>query len=93
MRGLAVALARGSLEYIRVNSLHPGAIHTDMTEAMVYLGDKTMEELLQQFRDQQLLARNIEKRDSTAALLWLLSDDSRFMTGQEFILDGGESKK
>lgn len=94
VRGLAVALAKElAPEFIRVNSLHPGAIHTDMTEAMVYLGDKALDELLQQFRDQQLLARNIEKRDSTAALLWLLSEDSRFMTGQEFVLDGGESKK
>lgn len=94
VRGLAIALAKElAPEYIRVNSVHPGAIQTDMTEAMVYLGDKTMDELLQQFRDQQLLGRNIEKRDSTAAVLWLLSDESRFMTAQEFIVDGGESKK
>ena len=94
VRGLATALAKElSPDFIRVNSLHPGAMKTDMTDAMVYLGNKTMEELLQQFRDQQLLARNIEVRDSTNAVLWLLSDESRFVTGQEFIVDAGESKK
>jgi NAD(P)-dependent dehydrogenase (short-subunit alcohol dehydrogenase family) len=95
VRGLAIALAKElAAEYIRCNSLHPGAIYTDMTDAMVYLSNSvTKEQLLAQFRDQQLLARNIETRDSTAAVVWLLSDESRFVTGQEFVVDGGESKK
>lgn len=94
VRGLAIAIAKElAPEYIRCNSLHPGAIDTGMTDAMVYLGGKPKEELLQQFRDQQLLARNIELRDSTAAVVWLLSDESRFVTAQEFVVDGGESKK
>lgn len=94
VRGLAIALAKElAPDYIRCNSLHPGAINTDMTDAMVYLGGPPKEELLAQFRNQQLLARNIELRDSTAAVVWLLSDESRFVTGQEFVVDGGESKK
>ncbi|HEY1919784.1 MAG TPA: SDR family oxidoreductase [Streptosporangiaceae bacterium] len=94
VRGLAIALAKElAPEYIRCNSLHPGAINTDMTDAMVYLGNVSKEDLLAQFRDQQLLARNIEPRDSSAAVVWLLSDEARFVTGQEFVVDGGESKK
>jgi NAD(P)-dependent dehydrogenase (short-subunit alcohol dehydrogenase family) len=64
-----------------------------MTDAMVYLSGTPKETLLAQFRDQQLLARNIEMRDSSAAVVWLLSDEARFVTGQEFVVDGGESKK
>jgi SDR family mycofactocin-dependent oxidoreductase len=94
VRGLATAIAKElAPEYIRCNSLHPGAINTDMTAAMEYLGNVPRSQLLQQFRDAQLLERNIEPRDSTAAVVWLLSDESRFVTGQEFIVDGGESKK
>ena len=60
---------------------------------MSYLSGTPKEELLQQFRDSQLLQRNIEKRDSSAALVWLLSDESRYVTGQELIVDAGESRK
>jgi len=89
-----VALAKElAPEYIRVNSLNPGAINTDMTDAMSYLSGTPKEQLLQQFRDSQLLQRNIEMRDSSAALVWLLSDESRFVTAQEIIVDAGESRK
>ncbi len=94
VRGLAVALAKElAPEYIRVNSLNPGAIDTDMTDAMSYLSGTPKEQLLHQFRESQLLQRNIEKRDSSAALVWLLSDESRYVTGQELIVDAGESRK
>lgn len=94
VRGLAIAMAKElAPEYIRCNSLHPGAINTHMTDAMTYLSGVPKEQLLQQFREQQLLGRNIEIRDATAAVVWLLSDESRFVTGQEFVVDGGESKK
>jgi enoyl-[acyl-carrier-protein] reductase (NADH) len=35
----------------------------------------------------------VEIRDSTAAALWLLSDEARFVTGTELLVDAGESKK
>ncbi len=91
---LAMAFAKElGPEGIRCNSLHPAAIHTDMTEAMVELGDVTMEHLLQQFRDQQLIAKNIEVRDSTAAVVWLLSEEARFVTAAQFTVDAGEHIK
>ncbi|MCW2719656.1 MAG: hypothetical protein QOG20_4265 [Pseudonocardiales bacterium] len=94
VRGLAIAMAKElGPEYIRCNSLHPGAINTDMTDAMSYLSGTPKETLLQQFRDAQLLGRNIEVRDSSAAVAWLLSDEARFVTGHELIVDAGESKK
>jgi NAD(P)-dependent dehydrogenase (short-subunit alcohol dehydrogenase family) len=91
---LAMAMAKElGPEGIRVNSLHPAAINTDMTDAMVQLGGVKLDQLLAQFRDQQLLAKNIELRDSTAAVVWLLSDEARFVTGTQFIVDGGEHIK
>lgn len=94
VRGLAIALAKElAPDYIRCNSLHPGAIDTGMTDAMTYLSGIPKEDLLAEFREQQLLQRNIEMRDSSAAVVWLLSDEARFVTGQEFVVDGGESKK
>jgi NAD(P)-dependent dehydrogenase (short-subunit alcohol dehydrogenase family) len=91
---LAMAMAKElGPEGIRVNSLHPAAIYTAMTDAMVELGDVTLEQLLQQFRDQQLIAKNIEVRDSTAAVAWLLSEEARFVTATQFVVDGGEHIK
>jgi SDR family mycofactocin-dependent oxidoreductase len=94
VRGLAQSLAKElGPEDIRCNSLHPGAINTDMTKAMNEFSGVSVEELLQQFRDSQLIPKNIEVRDATAAVVWLLSDEARFVTGHEMVVDAGESKK
>lgn len=94
VRGLSLSMAKElGPEGIRCNSLHPGAIHTDMTEAMVEFGGPPMEALLEQFRDAQLIPKNLEVRDATAAVTWLLSDEARFVTGLELCVDAGESKK
>ncbi len=94
VRSLAMSLAKElGPDGIRCNSLHPAAIHTEMTEHMVDFSDKTMDELLQQFRDSQLLPVNLEPRDSTAAVVWLLSDEARYVTGLEFNVDAGDSRK
>lgn len=94
VRSLAMSLAKElGPEGIRCNSLHPAAIHTEMTQHMVDFSDKAMDELLQQFRDSQLLAVNLEPRDSTAAVIWLLSQEARYVTGLEFNVDAGDSRK
>jgi SDR family mycofactocin-dependent oxidoreductase len=94
VRGLALSMAKElGPEKIRCNSLHPGAINTDMTAMMTKLGGVPTEDLLQQFRDAQLIAENVEIRDSTAAVVWLLSDQARMVTGLEMSVDAGESKK
>jgi SDR family mycofactocin-dependent oxidoreductase len=94
VRALAVSLAKEvGPEGIRCNSLHPAAIDTAMTDAMTLLGGVPKEQLLKQFREAQLIPRNLEVRDSTAAVVWLLSDEARFVTGSELIVDAGESQK
>jgi NAD(P)-dependent dehydrogenase (short-subunit alcohol dehydrogenase family) len=94
VRNLAFALASElGPDGIRCNSLHPAAIHTAMTDHMVKFSDIPIENLLQQFRDSQLLSVNLEPRDSTAAVVWLLSDEARYVTGTEFNVDAGDSRK
>ena len=67
---------------IRVNSVHPGPIDTDM------LNVRTREENLK--RVQQVPMKRLGTADEIAALvLFLLSDESRYMTGSEVAMDGG----
>ena len=67
---------------IRVNSVHPGPIDTDM------LNVRTREENLK--RVQQVPMKRLGTADEIASLvLFLLSDESRYMTGSEVAMDGG----
>lgn len=94
LRGLAAALAAELGPYgIRCNSIYPAGIDTEMTTAMVDLNGVARSELLQNFRSNQLLDRNVEISDVTAALVWLLSEDARSVTGLELTVDAGETKK
>jgi NAD(P)-dependent dehydrogenase (short-subunit alcohol dehydrogenase family) len=94
VRGLSLSMAKElGPEGIRVNTLHPGAINTDMTAAMTEFSGVPTEQLLQQFRDSQLIAENTQIEDATAAVAWLLSDEAKMVTGHEMVVDGGESKK
>ncbi len=67
---------------IRVNSVHPGPIDTDM------LNVRTREENLR--RAQQVPMKRLGTKEEIAGLvLFLLSDESRYMTGSEVAMDGG----
>ena len=67
---------------IRVNSVHPGPIDTDM------LNVRTREENLR--RVQQVPMKRLGTKEEIARLvLFLLSDESRYMTGSEVAMDGG----
>lgn len=67
---------------IRVNSVHPGPIDTDM------LNVRTREENLR--RVQQVPMKRLGTKEEIAGLvLFLLSDESRYMTGSEVAMDGG----
>lgn len=67
---------------IRVNSVHPGPIDTDMITV------RTREENLR--RVQQVPMKRLGTKEEIAGLvLFLLSDESRYMTGSEVAMDGG----
>jgi NAD(P)-dependent dehydrogenase (short-subunit alcohol dehydrogenase family) len=70
-------------EGIRCNSVHPGIIETDMTE-----------EMLDSAGREQWLARTplriiAKAHDVALGVLYLASDESRYVTGSELIIDGG----
>ena len=85
VRGMtkAAALELAPLN-IRVNSVHPGPIDTNMLDV------RSREENLR--RVQQVPMKRLGTKEEIAGLvLFLLSDDSRYMTGSEVAMDGGAS--
>lgn len=65
---------------IRVNSVHPGVIVTEMTQD----SDRS-----QGMSDKQPLARQGTAAEIAQLVRFLLSDESAFSTGSEFVADGG----
>ena len=81
--GLSKSLARETASRnVRVNAIAPGFIVTDMTAS---LPDKVKETMLEQIP----LKRMGTPEDIASAALFLASDDSSYITGQVFIIDGG----
>ncbi len=67
---------------IRVNSIHPGLIETDMLDAVG--GDEAA-----QMVKSTPLGRVGSPEDIAAAALYLAGPASEWVTGQEFVIDGG----
>jgi len=82
-RSLAVELAG---QGVRVNSLVPGWIETDLTDFL-----RTTKESEQGALSRVPMARWGRAEEIADAALFLASDASTFMTGQELVVDGGLS--
>jgi 3-oxoacyl-[acyl-carrier protein] reductase len=82
-RGLARELGRDN---IRVNALAPSAV---MTEGTAEFFGERMERGLEVIRAGQSIQRTLEPADLTGTVAWLISDGSRFVTGQTIAVDGG----
>lgn len=78
---------------IRVNTVVPGQLHTPMVEARLARqrtgGD--VEQLLAQRAARVPLPISGDGRDTAHAALFLASDEARFVTGTEIVVDGGMS--
>ncbi len=78
-----------ALEYgrkgIRVNAVCPGVIETPMLERMTSETGIVHQALI----DQEPIGRLGEAREIGAAVVWLLSDQSSFVTGIAMPVDGG----
>jgi len=82
-RGLARELGRDN---IRVNALAPSAVMTEGTQE--FFGDK-LDRALDTIRTGQSLQRTLLPADLVGTVAWLVSDESRFVTGQTIAVDGG----
>jgi NAD(P)-dependent dehydrogenase (short-subunit alcohol dehydrogenase family) len=76
---------------IRVNSMHPGLIATDLWKQIKApsVPDGDLEALGVLAARMVPMGRNGEPQDIAAGVLWLASDESRYVTGAEFVIDGG----
>jgi SDR family mycofactocin-dependent oxidoreductase len=89
--GIAKTMANELAKHnIRVNSVHPGGVHTAMSHGL-----KRLPELIA--ADPQLGATfgsaldvdMVDARDISNAVLFLASDEGRYVTGLEFTVDAG----
>jgi NAD(P)-dependent dehydrogenase (short-subunit alcohol dehydrogenase family) len=80
-RELAVVHAR---ENIRVNALCPGPLHTELLMKFLDTDEKKERRLV------HIPMGRFGRADEMAkAALWLASDESSYVTGTEFVVDGG----
>jgi NAD(P)-dependent dehydrogenase (short-subunit alcohol dehydrogenase family) len=89
-RVLAVQYAK---QGIRVNTVVPGQLHTPMVEVRL-AGQRAggdAEALLRQRQARIPLPFMGDGRDTANAALFLASDEARFVTGTEIVVDGGMS--
>lgn len=82
-RGLARELGRDN---IRVNAVAPSAVMTEGTRE--FFGSK-YERALETIKAGQAIQSNLQPADLAGTVLWLISDASRFVTGQTIAVDGG----
>ena len=92
-KSTALAFARKG-DRIRVNSVHPGVIETDMGEQtfvrrMAVIGSNDIEAAKENSRQMHPIGRLGTADDVARAIVFLASDDARFMTGSALVVDGG----
>jgi len=89
---MRVAAKEGASRGVRVNTIHPGpvanafqdAVERDATGAPTEEANKIFDSMIP-------LGRHARAEEIAAAVVYLASDESAFVTGMRFSLDGGMS--
>ena len=74
---------------IRVNSVHPGFVWTTMVEDYLKESVGDLEEGRQMLNEAHPIGHPGEPDDIAYGVLYLASDESKFVTGSELVIDGG----
>jgi 3(or 17)beta-hydroxysteroid dehydrogenase len=85
----AAALHCGARRYpIRVNSVHPGYIMTPMAHDDARQAGVTVEEYTRAFVAKHPIGHLGEPADIANGILYLASDESKFVSGSQLVIDG-----
>ena len=81
---------------IRVNSIHPGLIETDMGQQTFVararnVGTNDVEAARQVALERHPIGRIGQPEDIARGIVFLASDDAAFMTGAGLVIDGGST--
>ena len=76
-------------EWVRVNSVHPTGVATRMTTDEKIMEFVATDPMLSREQPNALPVPAIEPIDVSNAILWLLSDEARFVTGVTLPVDAG----
>ena len=74
---------------IRVVSIHPTGVNTPMNDGLAELEGSTPLEIAERSAGNLLPVPWIEPEDVAKAVVFLASDDARYVTGSQFVLDAG----
>jgi NAD(P)-dependent dehydrogenase (short-subunit alcohol dehydrogenase family) len=97
-KGAINALTRASaidlaISGVRVNAILPGSVDTPMlrTSAEMHRGEKSIEEVLSDWGAGHPLGRIAKSSEIGDLAVFLVSNESAFITGQSIVIDGGLS--
>lgn len=95
MVGIMRVMANELGEYrIRVNTVHPAAVETPMLEGLGRTSELVDQHpLVGPVMMNTLPVESVETSDITNVVVFLASDDSRFVTGAEFKIDAGATNR
>jgi NAD(P)-dependent dehydrogenase (short-subunit alcohol dehydrogenase family) len=74
---------------IRVNSVHPGFIWTPLVQAMAEASEGGAKAFRDHLDELHPIGHAGEPEDIAAGIAYLASDDAKFVTGSELVIDGG----
>ena len=70
---------------IRVNAVSPGTVQTPMVEAV----DRELDQSGQRWQEMSALGRRAQPEEVAKLIMFLLGDDSSYITGVSYLIDGG----
>ena len=78
---------------IRVNSIHPGFIWTPLVQKLAEDSPDGVKAFREHLDSLHPIGQVGESIDIAYGVLYLVSDESKFVTGSELVIDGGYTSK